>query len=126
MLSSNNCLRLEEIQAWLSFSKYNAKELHSDIPGFDAFKASTTGTLLLDTVRTRLTQALEWHTLEPYSTILSCVAQVTSRVFLGFELCRDPSWHHITIDHAISSFTGAADLRSWPAFLRSNVHWFLP
>ncbi|KAF7593959.1 hypothetical protein BBP40_010466 [Aspergillus hancockii] len=133
----------------LSFSNYNAKELHSDIPGFDAFKASTTGTLLLDTVRTRLTQALgtvteytpievddslrrewtdnpEWHTVELYGTILSCVAQVTSRVFLGDELCRDPSWHHITIDHAISSFVAAADLRSWPAFLRPIVHWVLP
>jgi cytochrome P450 len=68
----------------------------------------------------------DWHTVDLYSTMLYFVGQLSSRVFLGPELCRDANWRRITIDHAVSSFTAAAELRSWPAFLRPIVHWFLP
>ncbi|KAB8235009.1 uncharacterized protein BDW43DRAFT_48922 [Aspergillus alliaceus] len=70
-------------------------------------------------------QSKEWHIVNRYSTPVSCIAQLTSRVFLGPELCRDPDWHKITINHAISSFSAAAELRKWSASLRSTVHSFL-
>jgi cytochrome P450 len=59
-------------------------------------------------------------------TILDIVARMSSRVFLGSELCRNPAWLRITVDYTVNAFFAAADIRLWPKPLRSIVHWFLP
>jgi cytochrome P450 len=58
--------------------------------------------------------------------ILQLVARLSSRVFLGEELCRDSRWLDITINYTVDAFMAAEELRLWNPLLRPFVHWFLP
>lgn len=60
------------------------------------------------------------------TTILEIVAQLSSKVFLGDELCRNPDWLRITIDYTVDSFLASEDLRLWPGFMRPIVAPFYP
>ena len=54
------------------------------------------------------------------------VARLSSRVFLGKDLCRNERWLEITKGYTIDSFAGAYILRIFPAASRPFVHWFIP
>ena len=54
------------------------------------------------------------------------VARLSSRVFLGKDLCRDERWLEITKGYTIDSFAGAYILRIFPTVSRPIVHWFIP
>ena len=69
---------------------------------------------------------LDWHEIKVQPTVLKIVAQSSSRVFLGEELCRNPDWLRITVDYTVDSVVAAQTLRLWPKILRPVVHWFLP
>lgn len=53
------------------------------------------------------------------------VAQLSSRVFLGEKICRNPDWFRITADYTIHSFQAAVELRLWPKLLCPFVANFL-
>lgn len=53
------------------------------------------------------------------------IAQLSSRVFLGDQICRNPEWLRITVDYTMNSFRGSEELRLWPKFLRPLVARFL-
>lgn len=54
------------------------------------------------------------------------IARVSSRVFLGLEICRNPKWQRITIDYTVDSFMAVVALKRYPQFLHRFVNWFLP
>lgn len=54
------------------------------------------------------------------------MARITSRVFLGTEMCRNPQWLRITTTYAIVAFKAVEELRLWPAWLRPLIQWFMP
>ena len=54
------------------------------------------------------------------------MAQLSSRVFLGDKICRNPDWLRITVDYTVDSFLAAEDLRLWPKLIRPLVANFLP
>ncbi|KAL5365631.1 cytochrome P450 [Aspergillus floccosus] len=111
----------------LSFGGAIQKDFHADIHGFEAFKQGTTADDIFQyAVRTKLTQSLEWHEIDLRSTILGIVAQLSSRVFLGDQICRNPDWLRITVSYTVDSFLAAQDLRLWPKPLRPLVANFLP
>ncbi|KAL2783812.1 cytochrome P450 [Aspergillus keveii] len=131
----------------LSFGKDSAKDFHAHISGFEPFKQGLADdNIVLDVIRMRLTQSLgihcpmkttdallthwtddaAWHTLALRSTILQVVAQLSSKVFLGDQIYRNPDWLQVTVDYTIDSFIAAEQLRFWPAFMRPLVAWFLP
>lgn len=58
--------------------------------------------------------------------ILDIVARMSSRVFMGTQLCRDPEWLKITKQYTMNLFFAATKLRVYPRPLRRFVHWFLP
>ncbi|KAJ0417350.1 cytochrome P450 [Aspergillus carlsbadensis] len=134
----------------LSFGRAVAHDFHAHIPGFEPFMEGTGAERVLqDVVRMRLTQSLgavtkplsdetahalatnwgdetEWQTIPLKSTILSIVSQLSSKVFLGDQICRNPHWLRITVAYAVDSFFAAEALRLWPSILRSLVAPFLP
>lgn len=67
-----------------------------------------------------------WHAVPLKQTILPFVSRLSSRVFLGEELCRDPAWLRITANYTTDAFRAAQELRLWPAFLRRIAVRFLP
>jgi cytochrome P450 monooxygenase-1 len=57
---------------------------------------------------------------------MKLMARITSRVFLGKEMCRNPQWLRITSTYAVIAFRAVEELRFWPAWLRPVVQWFMP
>ncbi|PGH12056.1 hypothetical protein AJ80_06875 [Polytolypa hystricis UAMH7299] len=133
----------------LSFGLMVERDFHTGISGFEPFEqASTSEQILQDAIRMKLTQSLgnvtkplsdetnivlqkhwsddtEWHSIPLKSTILKIVAQLSSRVFLGDEVCRNPAWLQVTINFTVNAFFAAEELRLWPKFTRPWVAGFL-
>ncbi|GKT80743.1 cytochrome P450 monooxygenase [Colletotrichum tofieldiae] len=77
-------------------------------------------------LRDIFTENRDWHAIPMRATILHFIARISSRVFLGTELCRNESWLEITKNYTLNGFTAADRLREYSPFLRNFVHWFLP
>ncbi|RYP11131.1 hypothetical protein DL765_007880 [Monosporascus sp. GIB2] len=75
---------------------------------------------------THLLAKVEWHALNVKATILEVVARLSSRVFLGSELCRNPAWLRITVDYTVNVFFGVTALKKWPKYLHPIVWRFVP
>lgn len=74
----------------------------------------------------RVVTFAEWHDMVLKSSILKIVAQLSSRVFLGDQICRNPDWLRITVSYTVDAFLAAQDLRQWPELVRPLVAHFLP
>lgn len=61
-----------------------------------------------------------------HSVLLKDVARVSSRVFLGEKLCRDPELLRITTSYTHALTMTVGKLNAWPALLRPIVQRFLP
>ncbi|EEH36078.2 hypothetical protein PAAG_00401 [Paracoccidioides lutzii Pb01] len=134
----------------LNFNSAISKEFHADFPGFDTFKQGATACeIFQDAVRIKLTQSLGnvtgllssetalvletqwtdnsyWHDIPLKTSILIMVAQLSSKVFLGEKIRRNPDWLRITISYTVDSFIAATALRQWLALTRRLVANFLP
>lgn len=63
-------------------------------------------------------------TLKPF--VLDVVARLSSRLFVGEDLCRNEEWLELAKNYTLDSFGAARVLRSWPFALRRLVVWILP
>ncbi|CAG9954540.1 unnamed protein product [Clonostachys rosea f. rosea IK726] len=133
-----------------NFSKWTLNAFHGHTPGFEGFREGGHDSRILQNViikditksLNQITEPLaeetalavsdvlpsdkEWHTIPIRSTIAHIVARVSSRVFLGTEICRNKRWLEITLRYTVDAFMAAGNLRLWPAPLRPLVHWFMP
>ncbi|KAI5925952.1 cytochrome P450 [Camillea tinctor] len=134
----------------LNFNKAFAKDFPINYPGFEPHKQGITHDhLVQETVRVKLTQSLglitndlvdetiasvhdvfgdnkEWTTRKIRDDIIEVVARLSSRVFLGPDLCRNRRWLEISKSYTIDSFMAARLMRAAPAFLRPIVYLLLP
>ncbi|KAK0381100.1 cytochrome P450 [Colletotrichum limetticola] len=72
-----------------------------------------------------LTDNEEWHEVLLGDVIIRIVARVSSVIFLGPELCRNPDWLKITVNYTNKATNAAKVLRRWPVILYRTIHWFL-
>lgn len=63
----------------------------------------------------------EWHSLPLRDTILTCIARISSRVFLGEELCRNEAWLKISREYASTVFPATDLLRTYPAGIIKSI-----
>ncbi|KAK2595837.1 hypothetical protein N8I77_013630 [Diaporthe amygdali] len=134
----------------LSFDRAVYDDFHAYIPGFEPVLAASNGEQpvrnvamhQLTLVLSKLTEPLssetafavkyifgdnpEWHDVQIKDCLLQLIARISSRVFLGEQLCRNDEWLDITINYSVDLFTAAKELGIWPKPLRPIVHWFLP
>lgn len=68
----------------------------------------------------------EWHEANLKDLNLALVSRLSSRIFLGEELCRNDEWLNITVNYTVDVLKAAERLRKIPGSLRRFVHWFLP
>ncbi|GKT82133.1 cytochrome P450 monooxygenase [Colletotrichum tofieldiae] len=69
----------------------------------------------------------EWREVILKDSILDLIARLSARVFLGDEeVTRNASWLRITKEYTVNSFLATHEIRKYPPFLRSIIHWFLP
>ncbi|XEU96046.1 hypothetical protein FSHL1_001331 [Fusarium sambucinum] len=133
----------------LNFSESITEEFHAYLPGFETFAPGREDDLSKIVVKKQLTKMLnqiteplsvetdfairnyfgtstDWTEFDFYDGILDIVARISSRVFLGPELCRNQEWLDITKNYTVDSFIAAFILRLFPKPLRWIIHWFLP
>lgn len=70
--------------------------------------------------------AIDWSRIVINQKILRIVARMSSKVFLGDELCHNERWLQITVNYALVGMRGVGILRMFPYYLRDLVHWFIP
>ncbi|KAG6095510.1 hypothetical protein E4U30_002420 [Claviceps sp. LM220 group G6] len=58
--------------------------------------------------------------------IMDIIARISSRIYLGEELCRNEEWLRITKNYTTCFYTASTKLRMFPRHLRIFAHWFLP
>ncbi|KAI1348395.1 cytochrome P450 [Xylaria sp. FL0043] len=133
----------------LSFFKSSEEDFHGKLPGFEAFNAEKAAGMLLKVARNQLTKYLtkvtkpvsleasfalhnllgespEWKEVNVMHTSVKYVSSLSSRIFLGDELCRNKLWLETTSQYAVNSMHAVKTLRLYPKFSRRFVHWFLP
>ncbi|KAF4448434.1 ent-kaurene oxidase [Fusarium austroafricanum] len=134
----------------LSFTGAVAEDMHAHIPGFEPFASGTrTDELLQAVVQYHLTQHLskmvkplsdetsyavdlrfgtstDWKTVAPHPDIVNIIARVSSRAFLGLDVCRNEEWLDLSSSYALKSFLAGASLRQWSPWMRNIVHHFHP
>ncbi|KAL5339002.1 cytochrome P450 [Aspergillus crustosus] len=130
--------------------KYNEEMFHGTIKGFEMFEDDhVLEKVFVETVRNKLTRAIgkfvepmsqeaadglqkhwadnkEWHAIPLHQSVLRTISQVSSRVFQGPPLCRNPDWLRITVNHTVTFFESAESLKVWPRPLRPLAAKFLP
>ncbi|KAI1497974.1 cytochrome P450 [Biscogniauxia marginata] len=142
----------DEIQneSKLSFSKAFGIDFHAGIPGFEISTLVDLDIgLQQDLVKKRLTKSLakitpilsdeaanalltnfgaslEWSEVNIKDCLLDVVARISSRIFLGDQLCHNKQWLDITKQYTANFFVGATKLRVYPGIIRRFVHWYIP
>jgi cytochrome P450 len=81
---------------------------------------------MTDVLHHQWTENAEWHAINLKNTMLEVIAQLSSRVFLGPELCRNKDWQRITIDYTVNVFMAISAVKRYPKPLHRIVQWILP
>ncbi|KAK1522341.1 ent-kaurene oxidase [Colletotrichum costaricense] len=134
----------------LSFSKAFADNFHPQLNGFEGFAVGNRPDGLFQLViKKRITKLLnqiteplasetrfavdhifgkptDWQEYNTKDTILDLICRLSSRVFLGDEVCRDEAWLAITKSYTVNAFLGAEILRPYPYWLRYAANLILP
>ncbi|KAK1527088.1 ent-kaurene oxidase [Colletotrichum costaricense] len=134
----------------LDFLEAFVDNFHPDIPGFEGFTFDgRKDQLLHKTINKKITKMLNeitaplsleadfatrlilgistgWREIPLQEALLNLVARLSSRVFLGDELCRNDAWIKITGSYSINTFSSAEVLRQYPHYLRHIACYFIP
>ncbi|KAF4852517.1 Cytochrome P450 monooxygenase eqxH [Colletotrichum siamense] len=134
----------------LSFMTAFIDNFHPSLPGFEGFAFDgRPDELLHRTINKRLTKLLnqitsplaaeanfatnlvlgksnKWQEILLKDATLELVARLSSRVFLGEELCRNQQWLDISKSYSINIFLCGELLRQYPHFLRHAACYFIP
>ncbi|KAK8055710.1 hypothetical protein PG993_000937 [Apiospora rasikravindrae] len=68
----------------------------------------------------------EWTTTTLKDGVTDLVARLSSRVFLGQDVCRNERWLQIAKSYTVDSFIASYIMRMAPSPLRFFVYWFVP
>ncbi|RGP79184.1 putative cytochrome p450 monooxygenase lova [Fusarium longipes] len=130
----------------LDFEEVARDDTHGYIPGFEPIGSHFNLTAIVNKYLTRVLAKLmkplseeasmavqhvlgsstEWHQIDPQPEIIRIVSRMSSRVFMGEDLCRDEKWLEVSSDYTVQLFQTADTLRKYPRWVRPYVHWFLP
>ncbi|KAJ4288118.1 hypothetical protein N0V90_012135 [Kalmusia sp. IMI 367209] len=71
-------------------------------------------------------EANDWVPVVVFPMVLNSVAQVSARLFVGADLCRDPRWLKCSQTAAIAAFATISAMKRWPVWLRPLAQYFVP
>ncbi|KAI1877566.1 hypothetical protein JX265_003574 [Neoarthrinium moseri] len=134
----------------LSFGEAAMQDNHAGIPGFETVRlVGRTDQLIQTVARKHLTKHLSmvieplsmetalavslnfgespgWTQVRIKPAILDIIARISSRIYLGEQLCRNEEWLRITKTYTTNFYTASTNLRMFPKSTRFLAHWFLP
>ncbi|KAL6161530.1 hypothetical protein ACJQWK_08455 [Exserohilum turcicum] len=68
----------------------------------------------------------DWKTMSLAKMTSSIVARMSSRVFLGEEICRNEDWLAITTQYTDNAFMAAMEMQIIPVFIKPLLSYFFP
>nr|AEB26537.1 trichothecene C-8 hydroxylase cytochrome P450 monooxygenase [Fusarium sporotrichioides] len=136
----------------LSFIKASTESaFHITIPGFEPFRegAKNEAALIKNVLHKHLNKTLNhittplaeetclavqeyfgsdqgWHRVPLRDTLVPLVTRISTRIFLGQDLCRNQEWLRIAASYSSTSAEVANHLRRWPKPLRYLVSLLSP
>ncbi|RFN48892.1 putative cytochrome p450 monooxygenase (lova) [Fusarium flagelliforme] len=115
---------------------------HGYIPGFEPFTGDHNLSKVVNKYLTKalrplseeaslafrhvITDSPEWHEIQPQPAFVRIISRMSSRVFMGEDLCRNEEWVRLAGDYTVQSFKTGDMLRMYPRWSRPFVHHFLP
>ncbi|KAI4603901.1 hypothetical protein KJ359_000021 [Pestalotiopsis sp. 9143b] len=126
-----------------------ADEYFAHYPGFDGNGVVVDpNRMMIDVTKTKLNQSSQceifhqhlaelleeewagknrsWRPVPWGQDVARYVGRMSSAVFAGPELARNSEWQDLILSYTVNLFNGVRALRTWPAFMRKLIHWFLP
>ncbi|KAG5218141.1 putative O-methylsterigmatocystin oxidoreductase [Trichophyton interdigitale] len=82
--------------------------------------------IVIDVTKKKLNQSSHWHSVYWAQNAVRFIARMSSAVFSGSDLSRDPEWQDLIITYTINTFMSVRALRSYPSFLHPLARWLLP
>nr|BBG28474.1 cytochrome P450 monooxygenase Cle4 [Aspergillus versicolor] len=67
----------------------------------------------------------EWHTIPLNESMQFLIAQLTARIFVGNELCRNRDWIQLALGYTANRAAAIKELHQYGRLI-PIVHWFLP
>ncbi|EUC36836.1 hypothetical protein COCCADRAFT_33839 [Bipolaris zeicola 26-R-13] len=109
----------------LVFGKAVAHDFGAQIPGLEPFLVLDHPRRVVQVVaKKQLTKQLKWNEANIKEQMLAMVSRLSSRVFLGEELCRNEAWLRASGNYTVSSFKYGQATSVLPASLRIIKSWF--
>ena len=105
---------------WLLL-KITTKYLTTNLTKFTKPMAEECSTVMKET----LTDAPDWHTIDPSPVVSEIVGRMSTRALLGKDFC-SKEWIECSRQYATTLFYAAERFSVWHPFLRPLVQWFLP
>ncbi|ELQ41845.1 ent-kaurene oxidase, partial [Pyricularia oryzae Y34] len=129
----------------MNFMEVGVDSVHTYLPGFEPFAATPA---LVKVVNNNLTKTLakltapmvqeaalgssdifgeskEWHEVS-IEQIMGFILRISSRIFIGQELCRSKQWLEASRAWTHVAFQAVFTLRAYPRFWRPWIHWSIP
>lgn len=69
---------------------------------------------------------LEWTEVDIQTILQKMAARASSRIFVGYPLCRNESWIKLCLEFPINLFATAFLMRLFPPFLHPIISWIVP
>ncbi|KAI1422558.1 cytochrome P450 monooxygenase [Xylaria sp. FL1777] len=134
----------------LSFFGTFAQERICEVPGFEPLAAlGEDGALVLSIARNQLTKMLnqvtaplseetalavslalgestEWREMVITPALRDITVRISSRVFLGTELCRNEDWLYIMSNYTVDAFKAITILTNYTTNIRPYIGWLFP
>ncbi|KFA54440.1 hypothetical protein S40293_10250 [Stachybotrys chartarum IBT 40293] len=143
VLSADYAVGIKDDPA-LCFGAHMEEEFHIDIDGFKPWREGRLSGIFQQAVQINLTHDIsslniplseeaahalekhltddeEWVQVPVKAAAFKIISQMSSRVFLGEELCRNEDWLQTTIDYTRDAIIVAQELHVWPKFIRPFV-----
>ncbi|KAL1635491.1 hypothetical protein SLS58_010187 [Diplodia intermedia] len=112
----------------LSFTEFVRRDFVSDYQAFGNLHDLFSTSVFQETVRIKLTQALQWVPMEDplYTIIVRLVSRLSAFAFLGAPLCRNEAWQRISAQYTVDFMNAVVAFRRWPRVVRPLVYLLHP
>ncbi|KAL0942070.1 trichothecene c-8 hydroxylase [Colletotrichum truncatum] len=110
----------------LMITKYLTRALNKITKPLSKEMALTLREIITETTGNVEYTLTEWHEIVPGESFIHIVNRLSTRVFMGEDLCRDDAWLKASANYTATAFAAGKQLGRYPKWFRPIVHWFLP
>ncbi|KAL7629631.1 hypothetical protein AAE478_001153 [Parahypoxylon ruwenzoriense] len=109
-----------------SFCEAFRRDFHDGAPGFEPLSQLSGDQLVQSVLKKHLVKVTHWHEMTINAVLLDIVSRMSSRIFIGEELCRSEDWLRVIKGYSEPLFPATAKLNICPRPFRRLMNWIIP